>query len=52
MRNFPHVRFSLMDVNLLLGTEQALMLHSISTNSIPKTLTSLTVLVVHTCSAL
>ena len=24
------------DVNLLLGTEQALMLHSISTNSIPK----------------
>ena len=27
---------ALMDVNLLLGTEQALMLHSISTNSIPK----------------
>ena len=29
---------ALMDVNLLLGTEQALMLHSISTNSINLTI--------------
>ena len=45
MRNFHDVilLIALMDVNLLLGTEQALMLHS---------LTSLTVLVVYTCSAL
>ena len=51
MRNFHDIilLIALMDVNLLLGTEQALMLHSISTT---KTLTSLTVLVVYTCSAL
>ena len=51
MRNFHDVilLIALMDVNFLLGTEQALMLHSISTT---KTLTSLTVLVVYTCSAL
>ena len=38
MRNFHDVilLIALMDVNLLLGTEQALMLHSIFTNSIPK----------------
>ena len=38
MRNFHDVilLIALMDVNLLLGTEQASMLHSISTNSIPK----------------
>ena len=37
MRNFHDVilLIALMDVNLL-GTEQALMLHSISTSSIPK----------------
>ena len=36
MRRCQILLIALMDVNLLLGTEQALMLHSISTNSIPK----------------